>query len=73
MQIVDAENRVGRPAVFTLHPWELDDDPPRVRLPPATYFAHYFRLGGFLGRLRDILRATDFGPIGQVTAPGEAV
>ena len=73
MEIVEAENRKGRPAVFTLHPWELDPDPPRVRLPAATYFAHYFRLGGFLGRLRDILRATDFGPIGQVTATGEAL
>jgi polysaccharide deacetylase family protein (PEP-CTERM system associated) len=72
LQVVEALNRSGRPAVFTLHPWELDPDPPRVRLPVGLQFAHYFRLGGFTGRLREILHAgIGFGPIGEVTAIGE--
>ena len=33
LQAVEAENHQGRPAVFTLHPWEIDTNPPRVRLP----------------------------------------
>jgi polysaccharide deacetylase family protein (PEP-CTERM system associated) len=72
LQAIEAENRLGHPAVFTLHPWEIDSDPPRVRLPAGLYFAHYFRLGGFLDRLREVLQSNrDFGPVGQVTAISE--
>jgi len=56
-------NHAGRPAVLTIHPWELDPDPPRVPLPPGLRFAHYFRLDGFLGRLRTILRGAPFAPL----------
>jgi polysaccharide deacetylase family protein (PEP-CTERM system associated) len=71
LNVVEAENRLGRPAVFTLHPWELDPDPPRVHLPPRLYFAHYFRLAGFAERLREIVRRITFGPLVQVTPLGE--
>jgi len=74
VRAIAAENRLGRPAVLTLHPWEIDPDPPRARLPPGLHFAHYFRLGGFLGRLREVLRSgVGFGPVGQVTAIGEVL
>ena len=74
LRVIEAENRLGRPVVFTLHPWEIDDDPPRVRLPLGLHFAHYFRLGGFLQRLREILRsASGFGPAGQVSPIGEVL
>jgi polysaccharide deacetylase family protein (PEP-CTERM system associated) len=69
---IEAENRRGRPAVFTVHPWEIDPEPPRVRLPAMLQFAHYFRLGGFDERLREILGSgVGFGPIGEVVAIGE--
>jgi polysaccharide deacetylase family protein (PEP-CTERM system associated) len=72
LRVVEAENRHGRPAVFTLHPWEIDPEPPRVRLPPRLHFAHYFRLDGFVGRLRELLHSgMGFGPIGEVTASGD--
>jgi peptidoglycan-N-acetylglucosamine deacetylase len=57
-------NAAGRPAVLTLHPWEIDPEPPRVALPPRLRFAHYFRLSGFADRLREILRGAAFGPLG---------
>jgi polysaccharide deacetylase family protein (PEP-CTERM system associated) len=60
---IERANAAGRPAVLTIHPWELDPDPPRVPLPAGLRFAHYFRLGGFLGRLRTILRGGAFGPL----------
>ena len=41
---IDAVNEEGRPAVVMVHPWEIDPDPPRVRLPLRQQFAHYFRL-----------------------------
>ncbi len=47
LRAIEALNREGMPAVITVHPWELDPDPPRVRLPLGLRFAHYFRLGGF--------------------------
>jgi hypothetical protein len=46
---IDRANQMGRPAVLTIHPWELDPDPPRVPLPSGLRFAHYFRLGRLPG------------------------
>lgn len=63
---IERLNRAGHPAVLTVHPWEIDPDPPRVRLPAGLHFAHYFRLGGFAERLRGILAAGRFGPIGHL-------
>jgi peptidoglycan-N-acetylglucosamine deacetylase len=53
-------NAAGIPAVLTVHPWEVDPDPPRVSLPPRLWFAHYFRLSGFERRLNEIVRHTPF-------------
>ena len=66
---IDRANRMGRPAVLTIHPWELDPDPPRVPLPASLRFAHYFRLGGFRERLRTILRGASFGPLRSAACP----
>lgn len=65
--IADA-NRDGRPAVLTVHPWEIDPAPPRTRLPARLHFAHYFRLGGFRDRLREILRLVPFGSLEAIAA-----
>jgi polysaccharide deacetylase family protein (PEP-CTERM system associated) len=59
-------NQQGRPAVLTIHPWELDPDPPRITLPARLRFAHYFRLDGFGERLRTILHSARFGPLHAV-------
>ena len=63
---LDARARAGRVSVFWVHPWEIDDDPPVVRLPAANAFAHYFRLSGFADRLETILKGATFGPLGPV-------
>jgi polysaccharide deacetylase family protein (PEP-CTERM system associated) len=65
---IEALNRSGEPAVLSVHPWEIDPDPPRVRLPAAVRFAHYFRLDGFRQRLAAVLRAGDFGALPDVPA-----
>ena len=67
LRTIDAANRAGLPAVLTIHPWELDPHPPRVRLPARLHFAHYFRLSGFGRRLREVLRRASFGPVGEIT------
>lgn len=65
---IEAANGRGIPAVLTVHPWELDPDPPRVALPPRLRFAHYFRLDGFRGRLGELLRGGHFGTLGGLAA-----
>ena len=68
LRAIDAVNRAGLPAVLTVHPWELDAEPPRVRLPVALHFAHYFRLNGFRERLSTVLDGASFGRIGDMAA-----
>ena len=55
LEEIERTNHAGAPAVLTIHPWEIDPNPPRVRLPAGLRFAHYFRLAGFADRLRSIL------------------
>jgi peptidoglycan-N-acetylglucosamine deacetylase len=65
---IDAANRNGIPAVLTVHPWELDPDPPRIPLPPRLRFAHYFCLSGFRRRFSAIISGSDFGALSDVPA-----
>lgn len=61
-------NRAGHSAVLTVHPWEIDPDPPRVPLPPRLRFAHYFRLSGFETRLKDIMHNAPFSTLAATAA-----
>jgi len=63
---IEARNRQGTAVALYVHPWELDPDPPRVPLPWAKRFVHYFRLEGFRSRLEVVLRGTQFAPMGEV-------
>lgn len=67
LRTVARANRDGIPAVLTVHPWEIDPEPPRVRLPARLRFAHYFRLHGFRQRLASVLRGAEFGALGDLT------
>ena len=68
LRTVERVNARGLPAVLTVHPWEIDPDPPRVTLPPRLRFAHYFRLDGFRERLTTMLEHGDFGALAEVPA-----
>ena len=68
LQAIDAANASGRPAVLTVHPWEVDPDPPQVALPPRLRFAHYFRLAGFERRLNEIVQHAPFTTLDGVAA-----
>ena len=63
LRTIEKTNQAGAPAVLTVHPWEIDPDPPRVALPLRLRFAHYYRLDGFSSRLRQILEGARFGSI----------
>ncbi len=62
---IQRRNRLGHPATFFVHPWELDPEPPRISLPWRLHFSHYFRLSGFPNRLNEVLANAEFGPIGD--------
>jgi polysaccharide deacetylase family protein (PEP-CTERM system associated) len=66
IRAIEDRNGCGIPVTLAVHPWEIDPDPPRVKLPAAKAFAHYFRLGGFRGRLERVLRGAAFAPMGEV-------
>jgi polysaccharide deacetylase family protein (PEP-CTERM system associated) len=66
LRTIEKTNRAGAPAVLTVHPWEIDPEPPHVALPARLRFAHYYRLRGFAARLRQILQGARFGPIDAV-------
>jgi len=66
LRTIEKRNARGIPVALAVHPWEIDPDPPRVKMPMGNHFAHYFRLGGFRRRLEAILRGATFAPMGEV-------
>jgi polysaccharide deacetylase family protein (PEP-CTERM system associated) len=52
-----------QPAVFYLHPWEIDPDQPRIAAPLLTRLRHYRNLAVTEGRLRALLGHFSFGRI----------
>lgn len=63
-------NRVDRrPAVFYLHPWELDPGQPRMAAGRVSTFRHYTNLSRTEQRLRRLLQDFAFGPMDSVMLP----
>jgi polysaccharide deacetylase family protein (PEP-CTERM system associated) len=52
-----------RPAMFYLHPWEIDADQPRLPAGRLSRFRHYRNLHRTESRLRQLMRDFRFGPI----------
>lgn len=63
---LQAINRLGQPAVFYLHPWEIDPEHPRIPLPRRIALTHYFNLKATERRLRRLVRDLSFAPMGEV-------
>jgi polysaccharide deacetylase family protein (PEP-CTERM system associated) len=62
-------NRLERqPAVFYLHPWEIDPDQPRLATSRISQFRHYRNLRETEGRLRQLLTDFRFDAIQSVVA-----
>jgi polysaccharide deacetylase family protein (PEP-CTERM system associated) len=55
-----------RPAVFYIHPWEIDPDQPRLPGSRLSRARHYRNLTKTEARLKRLLRDFRFGPIEQV-------
>jgi polysaccharide deacetylase family protein (PEP-CTERM system associated) len=62
-----------QPAVFYLHPWEIDPDQPRLQVQRiSSRIRHYGNLAKTEGRLRQLLREFQFGTVSDVLASVEA-
>jgi polysaccharide deacetylase family protein (PEP-CTERM system associated) len=63
-------NRVeGQPAIFYLHPWEIDPEQPRLPVGLVGRFRHYRNLDRTEDRLRQLLVDFRFGPVRQLIVP----
>lgn len=67
---IAAINRSGHPAVFYIHPWELDPDHPRIPLPRRIAATHYANLRSTERRLRRLLGQFEFAPMREVLDVG---
>ncbi len=56
----------SRPAIFYLHPWEIDPGQPRIKAGSVSTIRHYRNLHKTEGRLRALLRDFRFSTIGDV-------
>jgi hypothetical protein len=61
-------NRRGAPGLVYVHPWELDPDPPRIRLPWSRRFMHYCNLAATPRKLAALLQRFRFAPLREVLA-----
>jgi polysaccharide deacetylase family protein (PEP-CTERM system associated) len=57
-----------RPAIFYLHPWEVDPDQPRLKAGLVSRFRHYHNLEKTESRLRSLLSDFRFGTVSEVLA-----
>jgi polysaccharide deacetylase family protein (PEP-CTERM system associated) len=55
----------GLPAMFYIHPWEIDPDQPRLAVPPVTRWRHYGGLARTLPRLERLLREFRFTSVAR--------
>jgi polysaccharide deacetylase family protein (PEP-CTERM system associated) len=59
----------GVPGVFYVHPWELDPEQPRLRVPPLTRLRHYAGLRRTESRVGRLLREFRFTSVRRWLAP----
>ena len=65
--LIYASRTNGSPAVFYIHPWEIDTGQPRQRQAPfVNRFRHYLNLGRTEARLRRLLSDFAWGRMDQI-------
>jgi polysaccharide deacetylase family protein (PEP-CTERM system associated) len=69
--IASLNRREGQPAIFYLHPWEIDPEQPRIRAGALSRFRHYYNLTKTESRLRRLLSEFRFGRVTDVLAQRE--
>jgi polysaccharide deacetylase family protein (PEP-CTERM system associated) len=65
-------NAEAKPAIFYLHPWEIDPGQPRLSCGLLSRIRHYRNLSQTESRLRRLLREFSWGPLRDVLPSGGA-
>jgi polysaccharide deacetylase family protein (PEP-CTERM system associated) len=60
---INKVNSLGRPVIFYLHPWEIDPDQPRLKLPILRYTRQYYNLKHTENKLKILLSKFKFTTI----------
>jgi polysaccharide deacetylase family protein (PEP-CTERM system associated) len=66
--IAHLNGRERQPAMFYVHPWEVDPEQPRIAASLLSRFRHYYHLAKSEGRLERLLSAVRFGKVAAVLA-----
>jgi len=64
--IARLNRKEGRPAIFYIHPWEVDPGQPRLPGSMLSRFRHYRNLDRTEGRLQTLLTDFEFGTVAEV-------
>jgi polysaccharide deacetylase family protein (PEP-CTERM system associated) len=59
-------NRKNQPVIFYLHPWELDPEHPKIKLPFRISLTHYYNLSQTEEKFKRLLRDFKFIPLKKV-------
>lgn len=59
-------NHERKPAIIYFHPWEIDEDQPRISTNLLTTFRHYHNISKVLPRIERLIKRFSFGPIQEV-------
>lgn len=59
-------NKMGKPGMVYIHPWEFDDEHPEIELPLTRRFMHYFRIRSTQPKVEGLLKNLKFAPIREV-------
>ena len=58
--------RQQRPFIFYIHPWELDHNPPAIRLPMITSLRHYYNYRPTLKKIDQLLQEFEFSTLRDI-------
>ena len=64
-------NRKNQPVIFYLHPWEIDPEHPKIKLPRRISLTHYYNLSHTEAKFKNLLRDFRFIPLKKVLENAE--
>lgn len=59
-------NKKNQPVIFYLHPWEIDPEHPKIKLPRRISLTHYYNLSQTEAKFKNLLRDFKFIPLKKV-------
>lgn len=59
-------NKDKEPAIFYMHPWEIDEEQPRMKGSRLSMFRHYVNLNSTMSKLSSLLEQHKFKPLSEL-------